>query len=95
MILYASDVDRINLEFGQDLVDNGYFVLKAGGKVIDRQIIRQRVYTYNYDQSANLELCYGSADLNSYMQDNYDFSKGEYIEGRKEELECKGFVVKW
>lgn len=84
-ILYASDVDRINVEFGQDLVDNGYFVLKAGGKVVDRQIIHQRVYTYSYDQSVNLELCYGEVDMFSYMYDYYDYNKGEYKDGRTED----------
>jgi len=84
-ILYLSDVDRVNLEFGSDLIDSGYYVLKYNGEVVDRQIIRQRVYTYSYDGMANLELCYGNADVGYFKDGHYDYQKEGYLEDFTEE----------
>ena len=58
-IIYASDIDKINVEFSNDLVDNGYFTLKAGDKVIANKVISQRTYTFSYPYNQNITFEYG------------------------------------
>ena len=58
-IVYASDVDKINVEFSEDLVQNGYFVLKSGDNVVAKEVIKDRVTTFNYAFNENLLLEYG------------------------------------
>ncbi|MBR1390845.1 MAG: hypothetical protein IJ567_05260 [Lachnospiraceae bacterium] len=57
--VYASDVDRINVEFAQPLVSVGYFELQAGDTVI-RQPITKRVYSFTYDYQTKLIFRYGT-----------------------------------
>ena len=72
--VYQSDVDKINLEFSEDLLftedaaTGGYFILYSGDEVVDCQLIHKRVYTYNYDYQDNLKLCYGYADTGYYKE---------------------------
>ena len=58
-MVYASDIDKINVEFSNDLVDNGYFTLKAGDEVIANKVITQRTYTFSYPYNQNLTFEYG------------------------------------
>ena len=58
-MVYASDVDKLNLEFSKDLVDNGYFVLKSGDTVIAKEVITQRAYTVSYPYNVSLTFEYG------------------------------------
>lgn len=58
-LVYASDVDKLNLEFSKDLVDNGYFVLKSGDRIIANEVITQRTYTFNYPFNEILSFEYG------------------------------------
>lgn len=57
--VYASDADRINVEFAQPLVGVGYFELQAGDTVI-RQSITKRVYSFTYDYQTKLIFRYGT-----------------------------------
>ena len=57
--IYASDADKINVEFSSNLVGTGYFVLKQGDKEIAREAITKRVYTYSYAFDKKLTLSYG------------------------------------
>ena len=58
-ILYASDVDKINIEFSEDLIHNGYYVLKSGNNVISKEVIKERVTTFSYAFNENLTFEYG------------------------------------
>lgn len=67
--IYPVDADQVNLEFSQDLVDyGGYFTLSYGDRVITKQLIKKRVYTYSYDYAKNLKLTYGCADIETYEE---------------------------
>ncbi len=57
--VYASDIDKLNVEFSSDLVDEGYFTLKAGGNVIAHEIITQRTYTFSYPFNQTITFEYG------------------------------------
>ena len=64
--VYASDIDKLNAEFSSDLVDKGYFTLKAGGNVIAHEVITQRTYTFSYPFNQTITFEYGflkDADL--------------------------------
>lgn len=69
-IIYPVDADKVNVEFSQDLVDNGgYFILSYGNEKVDKQLITKRVYTYTYDYQAGLKLQYGTADAIGFTED--------------------------
>ena len=57
--VYASDIDKLNVEFSSDLVDEGYFTLKADGNVITHEVITQRTYTFSYPFNQTLTFEYG------------------------------------
>lgn len=57
--VYASDIDKINVEFSSDLVDAGYFTLKAGDTVIANEVITQRTYTFSYPFNETITFEYG------------------------------------
>ena len=59
-MVYASDVDKINLEFSYDLIGDGYYILKVDGVEVAKEIISQRVYTYDYDFVGDIILEYGT-----------------------------------
>ena len=59
-MVYASDVDKINVEFSSDLVKNGYFVLTVGGVEVANMEITERVYTFSYGFNDTVVLEYGS-----------------------------------
>lgn len=62
-IAYPVAADKINLEFSSDLVEaGGYFTLRYGNKIVARELITKRVYTYTYDYAKNLTLAYGFAE---------------------------------
>lgn len=77
-IIYASDVDAVNLEFSYDLVGNGYYELKYGDAVTVREKITERVVTYQYDFKEKLTLTYGffkNAEMeeeNLFIDENLD-----------------------
>ena len=58
-MVYASDIDKINLEFSNDLVGKGYFNLKSGDTVVANKVITQRTYTFSYPFNQNLTFEYG------------------------------------
>lgn len=66
--LYQSDVDKINVEFSEDLLSGGYFILYSGGEVVDHQLINKRAYSYTYDYQEDLKLCYGYADSDLFVE---------------------------
>ncbi|MCI5620129.1 MAG: hypothetical protein MR355_00970 [Lachnospiraceae bacterium] len=70
-ILYASDVDAVNAEFSKDLVDNGYFILKSGSKVVAKERITQRAYSFRYGFDSKLTLIYGTF-ADSTLEDSED-----------------------
>ncbi len=57
--VYASDIDKVNVEFSSDLVDEGYFTLKAGDTVIAHEKITQRTYTFSYPFNKTITFEYG------------------------------------
>lgn len=58
-ILYASDIDKINVEFSADLVNAGYYILKSGDTIIAKEVIKDRVTTFSYAFNENLTFEYG------------------------------------
>lgn len=58
-ILYASDIDKINVEFSSDLVNAGYYVLKSGDNIIAKEVIKDRVTTFSYAFNENITFEYG------------------------------------
>ena len=79
--VYASDVDKINLEFSGDLLDAGYFTLKAGDIVIANEVITQRTYTFSYPFNQVLTFEYG------FLKE-IDLEETEILEGTNlDELE--------
>lgn len=56
--VYASDVDKINVEFSEDLLGKGTFVLYEDEEKIYESTINQRVYTFAYDFSTKCKLVY-------------------------------------
>lgn len=58
-MLYASDIDKINVEFSEDLVNAGYYVLKSGDTTIAKEVIKDRVTTFSYAFDENLTFEYG------------------------------------
>ena len=82
-ILYASDVDKINLEFSADMIGTRYYVLMTeSGTIIDEGVIANRVYTYSYPFNENLVLSYGSEDTgfvsDTYLKERINRSTGVY-----------------
>lgn len=63
-MVYASDIDKINVEFSADLVNEGYYVLKVGDTVIAKEVITDRVTTFSYAFNENITFEYG------YLKDN-------------------------
>ncbi len=60
-LLYASDVNKINLEFSADLIGKGYFVLNVGGVEIANEVINKNVYTFSYNFTENIDFEYGDS----------------------------------
>ncbi len=58
-IIYASDVDKVNVEFSKDLQECGYFILKSGKDVITKQKIVDRVMSFTFDYNDKLTLTWG------------------------------------
>ncbi len=58
-ILYASDVDTVNVEFSEDLIGVGYYTLKSGNTIIAQEAITDRCMTFSYGFNENLTLDYG------------------------------------
>ena len=77
-VVYPVDVNKINVEFSNDLVDAGYFTLKAGDTVIANKVITQRTYTFTYPYNQNITFEYGFLTDTSLEEDkllsgtNYD-----------------------
>lgn len=67
--VYASDVDKLNVEFSSDLVDEGYFTLKAGENVIAHEMITQRTYTFSYPFNQTITFEYGFLKETSLEED--------------------------
>jgi len=67
-VLYQSDVDKITVEFSEDLLSGGYFILYCGGEIVDHQLINKRAYSYTYDYQEDLKLCYGYVDQDLYIE---------------------------
>ena len=65
-MVYATGVNTVNVEFGSDLVDNGYYNLYYGDTLLEQGLITERVMTYTYDYAADIRLEYGYADLDAY-----------------------------
>lgn len=87
-MVYASDIDKINVEFSSDLVDNGYYVLKAGNTVIAKEVIKERVTTFSYAFDENITFEYG------YLKDN-TLPEEDILDGSNfEELESVLLGVK-
>ncbi len=85
--LYASDIDKINVEFSDDLVDAGYYVLKSGDTVIAKEVIKDRVTTFSYAFDENITFEYGFLKDTSLSEDT--ILKGSNLE----ELESLLFGV--
>lgn len=58
-ICYASDVDKINIEFSEDLVNKGYFIISYGQNAPLYMDITKRVYSFQYDFMQNISLHFG------------------------------------
>lgn len=68
-LVYASDVDKINLEFSADLVNNGYYTLISGDTVIANEMITQRTQTFSYPFDETLTFEYGFLTDNTLEED--------------------------
>ena len=68
-MIYSVDADKLNVEFSEDLVDHGYFMLYYGDTLVDMQLITKRAYSYQYDFREGLKLFYGYADIDSFKYD--------------------------
>ena len=73
-MVYASDIDKVNVEFSNDLLNAGYFTLKAGDTVIANKVITQRTYTFSYPYNQNLTFDYG------FLNDT-ELSESEILNG--------------
>lgn len=60
-IMYASDIDKLNVEFSSDLLGQS-FTLKRDDEVVYSGTITQRVYTFAYDFTGVLTLSYGEIE---------------------------------
>ncbi|MBQ7924982.1 MAG: hypothetical protein IJ335_01655, partial [Lachnospiraceae bacterium] len=65
-MVYPTGVNTVNVEFGSELVDNGYYHLYYGDTLLEQGLITERVLTYTYDYAADIRLEYGYADLDAY-----------------------------
>lgn len=76
--VYASDVDKINVEFGPDAyplrpgADPYYFKLYYGNEVVAKKIIDKRVFTFTYDFKKPLRVEYGKVDMFNFTCDMSD-----------------------
>ena len=77
-MVYASDIDKVNVEFSNDLVDAGYFTLKAGDTVVANKVITQRTYTFSYPFNQNLTFEYGF--LNDETLDESEILNGSNLD---------------
>lgn len=77
--VYAADIDKLNVEFSKDLVDTGYFVLKAGNTMIANEVITQRTYTFSYPFNENITFEYGFLNDNT-LDDSEILYAGNYSE---------------
>lgn len=80
MVVYQSDIDKINIEFADymadyedDQTDCNYFAVYYGGTaakdVVDYQLIKNRVYTYTYDFRRPIYIQYGKAYLSNCVSE--------------------------
>jgi len=71
--IYASDVDKINIEFS-DKAYGGYFYFKLyyGDELVSKKIIEQRVYSFEYDFVKPIRVEYGYVDTFGYTWDMSD-----------------------
>jgi hypothetical protein len=74
--VYASDVDKINVEFSNDLVGKGYFTLKVNGIEVAKQIITERTYTFSYNFKDIVEFEYG---VNNVPKDSVTYEADDLI----------------
>ena len=70
--VYASDVDKINVEFGVEApsTDAVYLRLYYGDNVEPEEqlLVEERVYTFKYDFAKKIRVDYGYADMNAFRQ---------------------------
>ena len=59
--IYPSGVNTLNLEFSQ-INSNTYFSLTGNDTIINRQLVKDRVYTINYDFNETLKLNIANAN---------------------------------
>ncbi|MCR5398429.1 MAG: hypothetical protein K6E68_02730, partial [Lachnospiraceae bacterium] len=68
--VYASDVDKINVEFGESALGNAYLMLYYGSsdEPVAKILVDKRTYTFSYDFAKKVRIDYGYADLNRFAE---------------------------
>jgi len=69
-LVYASDIDKINIEFGALPEGSSlYYKLYYGDTLVDTKIVEHRVYTYDYDFKKAIRIEYGYAYDEWYQEE--------------------------
>ena len=84
--VYSVDVDKLNVEFSEDLVDSGYFMLYYGDKLLDMQLITKRAYSYSYDFKEGIKLYYGYADIDGFRYEMEQEGKKQGVDYALEDI---------
>ncbi|MCR5145498.1 MAG: hypothetical protein K6B67_09420 [Lachnospiraceae bacterium] len=61
--VYTVDGDKVNIEFSEDFLNNGFFDLSYGDEEVCKdQYIDRRVYTFTYNHGDTIKINYGYKD---------------------------------